>query len=241
MPNSTLHDFLDALPPEARAEIDTISTYRNVRPNGYLIRAGSRFEELYQIQTGCVKYSSLDSAGHEAVLIYMTRDDWVGLSEVFTDLPAHWDVVAQTPVRVRVVPRRKFEALVRKNPDLAMQLLRLFAQRFSVHRLFGLDHSAHSLKERLIKMLYFLSLSYEKESPNTASVMMSLSQDELSKVVGVSRQKLNPALKGLEREGLLQIKLGGLILHSRAQLAERYGNLLAATPSLSKEQDLSPR
>ena len=156
----------------------------------------------------------------------MTCGDWIGLSEVFTELPALWNVVAHSPVRVRVINRRDFGRLVDTHPVLARQLLRLFALRFSLHRLFGLDHSALSLKERLIKMLYFLSFGYEKRATDIEPVVMKLSQEELGRVVGASRQKLNPALKALEKEQLLEVQFGGVTLRSRACILERYGHLL---------------
>lgn len=226
------HDFLGALPAEVRAEIDAVSTYRNVPPNSRLVQAGVRFRELYQIHTGYVKYSSVDHSGRETVLIHMTCGDWIGLSEVFNKLPAYWDVVAQTAVKVRVVDSRDFEAMVQRHSSLALGVLRVFAHRFSMHRLFGLEHRTLSLKERLVKTLYFLSLSYEKEAPDSAPIVMNLTQEELSKVVGSSRQKLNPALKELEREGLLSVRLGGVTLNNRACLVEGYGYLLETILSL---------
>lgn len=225
-PIGKLHDFIDALPDAVRAELDAISTIRDLPPDGRLLRAGVIPEELYQIREGRVKYSSWDYKGREIVLTYMTRGDWVGLSEVFTRLPAWWNVVAQSPVQVRVIRRRDFDRMVDAHPTLARELLRLFALRFGLYRLFGLDHSALSLKERLVKMLYFLSFGHEKDTADGEPIIMSLSQEELGKAVGASRQKLNPALKALEKEQLLEVRFGGLVLRSRACIVERYGYLL---------------
>lgn len=232
MPISRLHDFLDAISDEAKAEIDAVSAYRTVPANAHLVQAGLRFGELYQIQSGCVKYCVVDHDGRETVLIYMTRGDWIGLSEVFSKLPTYWDVVAQTPVRVRVISQRDFEVIVQKHASLALELLKVFAHRVSMHRLFGMEHRALSLKERLVKTLYFLSLSYAKEAPDSVPIVMNLSQEELSKVVGSSRQKLNPALKALEKEGLLTVRLGGVTLNSRICFVQCYGYLLETIRSL---------
>jgi len=228
IPVIDFHDFFPALADETKAEIDALCSYRNVLPDTHLIRNGAYFTELYQIQSGYVKYSTVDHAGREAVLLYMAQGDWIGLSEVFSGLPAYWNVVAHTPVRLRVISQRDFESMVKKHSTLALELLKLFAHRFSIHRLVGPGHHTLSLKERLIKMLYVLSLSYGKGAPDTDPVVMSLSQEELSKVVGSSRQKLNPALQELAREGLLEVKFGGVTLGSRAGLVERYGYLLNA-------------
>lgn len=181
---------------------------------------------VFQVQAGRVKYAAWDHRGRETVLTYMTSGDWVGLSEVFTRLPAQWNVVAQSAVTVRAIAVPDFERLVETYPILARQLLRVFALRFSLHRLFGLDHSGLSLKERVIKMLWFLSFGHDKDADDDAPVVLKLSQEELSKVVGASRQKLNPALKALEQEGLLTVQFGSLSLRGRGAIRERYGYLL---------------
>lgn len=227
-PIGNLHDFLDGLPPPVCAALEAVSTYRSLPVDGRLLRAGSLPQEVYQVQEGRVKYSAWDHKGRETVLTYMTRGDWVGLSEVFTDLPAQWNVVAQSPVRVRVIRRREFERLVDMHPALAKQLLRTFALRFSLYRLFGLDHSALTLKERVIKMLYFLSFGHDKDADESAPIVLKLSQEELGRVVGASRQKLNPALKTLERENLLTVNFGSVTLRSRACILDRYRHLLEA-------------
>lgn len=77
-------------------------------------------------------------------------------------------------------------------------------------------------------MLYFLSFSYDKDAGSDQVIVMKLSQEELGKVVGASRQKLNPALKTLEREQLLDVHFGSISLRSRAAIVQRYGHLLQA-------------
>ncbi len=233
-PLDSLHNFVDALPSPVRAALDAVSTSRSLPAEGRLLRAGTLPKEVFQITDGRVKYSAWDHLGRETVLTYMTRGDWVGLSEMFTELPSTWNVVAQSPVTVRVIKRRDFLRLIDEHPELSRQLLKMFALRFSLHRLFGLDHSALSLKERLVKMLYFLSFSYEKEAADDQAVFMKLSQEELGKIVGASRQKLNPALKSLEREQLLDVHIGGLSLRSRAAIVQRYGHLLDAIDPASR-------
>lgn len=224
-PIGRLHDFVDALPEAVRAALDAVSTERCVPTASRLLRAGLLPREVYQIREGRVKYSAWDHQGREVVLTYMTRGDWVGLSEVFTGRPAQWNVTAQSPLTVRAIRRHEFGRLVERHPALARELLRVFALRFSLYRLFGLDHSTLTLKERVVKMLYFHSFGHDKEAGDSAPVVLKLSQEELGRAVGASRQKLNPALKSLEREGLLTVQFGSVVLRSRARILERFGHL----------------
>lgn len=232
-PIGKLHDFVEALPPALRAKLDAASTARTLKPGSRLLRLGVVPTDLFQIVDGRVKYSAWDHRGREVVLTYMTRGDWIGLSEVFTGLPALWNVVAETPLQVRVIRSTDFERLVDAHPALGKQLLRLFALRFSLYRLFGLDHSGLSLKERVIKMLYFLSFGHDKDAGEQQPVRIALSQQALAQVVGASRQKLNPVLKALRAEGLVDTAVGELTLASRAAVVARYGHLLIPDAALS--------
>ena len=225
-PIGDLHDFFGGLPAEVQAAVLAASSARSFPVDSRLLHAGRVPTAVFRIVEGRVKYSAWDSRGRETVLIHMGAGDWVGLAEAFSELPATWNVVAQTPLRVQAIGRAEFERLAGEHPALARSLLRLFARRFGLHRLFGLDHSALSLKERLIKMLYLLSFSHDKQAGDDEPVCLRLSQEELGKVVGASRQKLNPALKALAAEGLLEVRFGGLSLHSRAAILARYGYLL---------------
>lgn len=225
-PIRQLHDFVDGLPDAVRADLDAASSFRNLAAGERLMRVGSRPASVFQLLEGRVKYGCWDHRGRETVLTYMGCGDWVGLSEVFSELPSQWNVEAQTAVRLRVIRQQDFDRLVSQYPALARQLLRTFALRFSLHRMFGLDHSGLSLKERLIKMLYFLSFSHDRQVADSEPVFMAMSQTELGKVVGASRQKLNPSLKALEQEGLIDIRSGGLSLRSRTAVVARYGHLL---------------
>lgn len=225
-PIANLHDFVDALSPAARADLDAIGVGRRVKEGARLLRVGVVPQEVFQITEGRVKYSAWDHTGRETVLTYMTRGDWVGLSEVFTELPALWNVVAESPVQVRVIRHEDFRKLVETHADIAQQILKLFALRFSLHRLFGLDHSSLTLKERVVKMLYFLSFGHDKHTDACRPVLLELTQEALGKVVGASRQKLNPVLKALQQEQLVEVRFGALVLRSRAAVLERYGHLL---------------
>jgi len=47
---------------------------------------------------------------------------------------------------------------------------------------------------------------------------LQLAQEELAQLLGASRQRVNQELKGMEREGLIRIEAGGLVVRQREGL-----------------------
>ncbi len=156
----------------------------------------------------------------------MKSGDWIGLSELFTALPAMSDVVAVSPVRLRTIKQRDFETLMDRYPIIARQLLRLLSLRFSAMYYLDIDRSALTLKERLLKTLYMLSFSHGKRINDGQDIVIEMSQEELSKLLVASRQNLNKALKELEREGLLKVSYDSISLHGLEGINRQYGYLV---------------
>jgi CRP-like cAMP-binding protein len=89
--------------------------------------------------------------------------------------------------------------------------------------LFGLVEDLNSLplRARLAKQLVNLVRSYGVASlANGAEMRISLhlAQEELAQLLGASRQRVNQELKSMEREEVIRIEPGGLIVRNRDAL-----------------------
>jgi CRP-like cAMP-binding protein len=218
--NHTNH-FFGELPPELHAAFDNISQERTAAAGEALLRTGGQCSQLYQLRSGKVEYRTSDGRGGETVAATMNAGDWIGLGEVFSGLPAMADVVAVTPVRLRIILQRDFEALVERHPVLAARLLRLFSLNLSSVYQQARDRNALPLKERLLRTLYMLAFSHGKTLPQQPGILIEMPQEELSRHLAAARQTLNRQLKALEREGLIRVNYGSITVLGLHRLAER--------------------
>lgn len=223
-----MHNFSAELPTEVLDAIDNSSTYRTITAGTTIVRSGDICGELYQICSGEARYCSVDAQGRETVAAFVKEGDWIGLSELFTGLPAMSDVEATLNVRLRVIRKPDFDLLIDQHPVIARQLLRLLSLRFSAMYYLNVDRTALTLKERAIKTLYTLSFSHGKhnQNPKDDDILIELSQEELGKVLAVSRQNLNRVLKELEREGLLSLSYGAIRLRGLKGIINHYSHLV---------------
>jgi hypothetical protein len=147
--------------------------------------------------------------------------------DALTGLPTLANVVAQSPVRLRVIPHDAFEALMARYPAILRELMRIQSLRFSALHYLSLERETLNLKERLLKTLHALALSQPGDTEQGVSIHMP--QIELSRMLAVSRPKLNQALKELEKEGLLSVHYGSICLHRPADPPTAYHHQLASS------------
>lgn len=220
-----LHNFFDELPAQVRAEFDRVSHYRQEKAGTVLVHRGDMRGTLSQIVDGEAKVSSFDSRGRETVAATLKTGDWFGLSEALIGIPSMVDTIAITPARLRIVARRDFDALLERHPIIARQLLRLFCHRFAIVYRTAQDRHELPLSERLLKMLYLLSFEHAARHDGGDAAELRMAQDELAKMLAVSRQTLNRELRSLERGGLLTLGYRSIRLAPRARLLARYPHL----------------
>ena len=79
------------------------------------------------------------------------------------------------------------------------------------------------LRARLAKQLLHLVRSYGISSlshGNEMRIGLQLAQEELAQLLGASRQRVNQELKALEREEIIRIEPGGLVVRDRDALMD---------------------
>jgi CRP-like cAMP-binding protein len=107
--------------------------------------------------------------------------------------------------------------------ELYEAMLRLHARR--IRQLFGLveDLNTLPLRARLAKQLVHLVRSYGVPNLDNGAEMrisLQLAQEELAQLLGASRQRVNQELKAMERDGVLRIEPGGLVIRDRVALSK---------------------
>ena len=99
--------------------------------------------------------------------------------------------------------------------------MRLHARR--IRTLFGLveDLNTLPLRARLAKQLLHLVRSYgvpQLADGHEMRIGLHLAQEELAQLLGASRQRVNQELKDMEREDVIRIEPGGLVVRNREAL-----------------------
>lgn len=133
------------------------------------------------------------------------------------DLPRSSDALAVGRASVLRVSRPAFERLTSAREHLACFTRRVCSQ-YRQALTYIVSTSRLPLKVRLAKRLVNLAQSRGVEAGGGVRIDLRLSQAALADMLGVSRQSLNPALRGLQAEGLVSLGYATIVVCKLAKL-----------------------
>lgn len=188
-----------------RARVEAETLVRELPVGVPVCRKGEPVDHWIGLIDGLVKMTSMTPDGRTTTFTGVTSGGWFGEGSLLKDRIRKYDVVTLRESRVAFMPRATFEWLLDTdigfNRFLLMQLNERLGQFIAMvehERLLGPDaRVARSLAGLYNPVLYPEQLT-----------SVTLSQEELGYLSGVSRQRVNQALQVLEKAGLVQIQYG---------------------------------
>ncbi len=199
--------WAQALSAEDFARAREGSTERLVPTGGYVCRKGEPVEHWHGVIEGLAKMSSDWATGKTASFTGIAAGGWFGEGSMLKSEPRRYDVIALRDTRIVCVRRDTFHWLLDNsiafNRFIINQInerLGLFIGLLESERLLDVDARV----ARTMAALFHPVLQPEIES------RIAISQEEIGYLAGVSRQRVNRALRTLEDAGFLTTEYGGV-------------------------------
>lgn len=174
---------------------------------------------LYGVVSGAIKVSSTGLDGREAVLTVLSPGSWFGEISLFDGLPRTHDAHATGPTELVMIPRRGFQDLLERRPELYPHFMRLLCRRIRLSFAMLEDSALLPLSSRLAKRLLMHAHNYEQTDQGSNQATIQLSQESLGLMLNSSRQSINKLLKRLEQAGWLRVQYGQIVILDEAALA----------------------
>jgi CRP-like cAMP-binding protein len=132
------------------------------------------------------------------------------------------DALTMSDCDLLVIDQRDFIPFLKARADLCIALLRLLSQR--LRRTDELVEAAmfERLDRRLAKTLFQLASTGETDNDAKARLELKVSQQELSEIVGASREEVNRQLRAWERAGVLELGRRRLLINDLDALEELF-------------------
>ncbi|MGF6525104.1 Crp/Fnr family transcriptional regulator [Variovorax sp. PvP013] len=213
--------WFSSLSPSLRHDILRCAYVRRHKDGELLTARGDPPEQWIACAKGAVRVSSTTVSGKQVTLTYVEPGIWFGDVAMFDGDRRTHDAYAHGETTTLNVARADFQKILATHVELYEALMRLQARR--IRQLFGLveDLNTLPLRARLAKQLTHLVRSYGVPSLADGSQMrigLHLAQEELAQLLGASRQRVNQELKAMERENVIRIEPGGLVVRDRSAL-----------------------
>ncbi len=196
----------------SRAELEQVEAEifeRAVPAGGYACRDGEPVSHWLGVVEGLVKLSVVSPHGKAATLAGVPSGGWFGEGSLLKTEPRRYDAVALRESRVAYMPRATFLRLLDTNIGFNRFLLNQLNERLG--QFIGMvEHERLLTPEgRVARCLASLFNGFLYPG---ATEKLSLSQEEIGYLSGVSRQRVNQALHALELARLLRVEYGGVVV-----------------------------
>jgi CRP-like cAMP-binding protein len=127
---------------------------------------------------------------------------------VFDDEPLPADAVAAMDSTVAILPQPNVLDLLRRHPDVGLNVIRLFASRLRAYKLVVEDLSLRDVVGRVARLLRDHAYGQPTLVEDSASMNLRYTQNEIAAMVGSVREVVQRALKTLEDAGVIHMARG---------------------------------
>ena len=207
------HDLLRLVPKNslicacAPEELDELLERVKIEyaPKGtVLMHQGEPGESAVIIVTGTARVDMVASNGREIVLEYLDQGAFVGEIALLDECERTATVTMAEDGSIMRLQRATCQEFLERNPDVALRMLREMAARLRQMNETVESDRAYSAGPRLARYLQRLT---DVEAANH-KLKIDLSQSELGRFVGISRENINRQLSAWAEAGLIDLEHG---------------------------------
>ena len=192
--------FFDGLPEEKYQKLADISVVKTYEKGQTLFEADVPAHGFFAPISGRVKIFRTSPSGKEQILHVFGPGEAFGEAPVFEGgaYPAHGQAIEKC--QALFFPRKNFEDMIREDPDLAMKMMALLAQRLRilVNKIDDL-----SLKETPARVASYLLLLRSSQESNTFK--LDLPKGQIAFYLGTIQETLSRIFKRFSDEGLIEL------------------------------------
>ena len=221
------HEIFSDLDNEALEQLGRYAKHTMLKRGATIFSKGDPGNSLYAVVAGTVKISISSPDGRNAILNLVGPGETFGEMSVLDGQDRSADAIANTNCEIYVIDRRDFLPFMRNQPALSMKFIELLCTRLrwtsdQVEQVILQD-----LPGRLASALIGLA---ERRKLEPESQTISITQQEISEMVGMTRESINKQLRAWAARGWVRLEHGAIVVLDPVSLRE-----LAEAGSSSEE------
>jgi CRP-like cAMP-binding protein len=203
------HPYFADLEPEAFEQLCRYAKHSTLKRGATLFSRGDQGISLYAVISGSVKISISSPDGRNAIL------NIIGPGEIFGEIALldggarSTDATANTNCELFTIDKREFIPFVRSQPTLAMKFIELLCTRLRRTSDQVEQVILQNLPGRLASALLRLS---EKQKLEPQGRTIAITQQEISEMVGMTRESINKQLRAWSARDWVRLEHGAIVV-----------------------------
>ena len=211
------HPIFCGLEPDALDQLCRYAKYTTLKRGDSIFSRGDPGNCLFAVVSGTVKISISSADGRNAILNLIGAGEIFGEIAILDGAPRTADATANANCEIFVIDRRDFLPFVRNQPALSMKFIELLCAR--LRRTSGQVEQIilQNLPGRLASALIGLT---EKRKLEPESRTVAITQQEISEMVGMTRESINKQLRAWAGRNWVRLEHGAIVVLDIAALRE---------------------
>jgi CRP-like cAMP-binding protein len=211
--------LFEGFSPAERERVLAAGTPRGLRRGEVLFREGEPAAAFYVVESGRIKLTQTTAGGEEVILRYLAPGDAFAAVALFEGGTYPVSARATERTRVRAWPREVLRGLVREQPRLESNLLRVVSShtRDALSRVREL--ATEPVAQRLARTLLRLAGQVGRREPDGAVAVERITQQEIAEIAGTSLYTVSRTLAEWEHRGIVETARQRFAIRDAARLA----------------------
>jgi len=210
------HPVFGALAPAHIKQLGSFARVRRIASGTTLFVKGDPGTALFAVVSGTVKITVPSIDGREATFNLLHAGEIFGEIALLDGQPRSADAIATTDCELIVIERRDVLGFVHGEPKVAMKLIELLCARLRVAGAREEEVVFLNLPARLARLLLRL---LEDSAAAADKNKLSITQQEISEMLGTTRESVNKHLQIWARRGVIALKRGAIFVLAPRRLA----------------------
>ncbi len=224
LPALQSHLWFASCPIEMQHALVERGRLRHLKSGESLFARGDVQDGLCCVIAGALMIGSTSPHdGSHRLMLYVEPYHWFGEIALLDKLPRPQDAIAGTDSTVLVVSRALLEPWLDANPQYWRDLARLACSKMRLMLSALEDTATLPIDQQLARRLLFSATNFGQATAATIKRRVRVPQEYLAKMLGVSRQTVNKALRKLECEQVLALHYAEIEIIDLEALARRAG------------------
>jgi CRP/FNR family transcriptional regulator, cyclic AMP receptor protein len=203
------HPIFCDLDPEALDQLCRYARHATLKRGATIYSKGDPGNSLYAVISGTAKMSISSPEGRSAILNIIGPGELFGEIALLDGRDRTADAIANTNCEVFIIDRREFIPFVKSQPALAMKFIELLCTRLrntsdQVEQII-LQNLPGRLASALLRLM-------EKSMPAPQGRTIAITQQEISEMVGMTRESINKQLRAWSTRNWVRLEHGAIVV-----------------------------
>lgn len=189
-------------------ELERLASFCKVKKfskDEVVFHKGDLGTDMYAVVSGSFRVVLIDGNGDEIILSVIRPGSIVGEMSMIDGLGRTGTLVADEPSEIILIPRKAFNELLQKDFSVTLYLLETLTERLKKADELIESLAFLNVKQRIIKF-FMDSITEDTVKENGYFIVRKYTHQELSNMIGASRESVTKCLKILTLEGTIKVK-----------------------------------